>query len=415
MIKFSKFKLDNGLNVIVYPKKDSKIAIVNIMYNIGSRDEEEDKTGLAHLFEHLMFGGSKNIDNYDHALQKVGGTNNAYTNNDVTNYYSVLPASNIETSFWLESDRMCELSFNPKVLDIQKKVVIEEFKEGYLNKPYGELWPTLCELSYKVHPYKWPTIGKDISHIENVSMQDVKDFFYKFYRPNNAVLVVAGGVEEKEIKKLSEKWFGSIPSGEKYVRNISIEPNQESPRKVTLEKKVPLNAVYKSYHTVGRTHKDYYTTELYTNILGYGKSSRLYEELVKKKQYFSNIDIYMTSSFDPGLLIMGGKMNDGISFEKAEEAIENIIYDIQDNSVINEELEKAKNQTASHISFSEIDPLNVSQELAMGTILGDSNLINNESEKIKKVTTEDITKASKSVTLSNKCNTVYYKKQSDKP
>jgi len=412
MIEFQKLTLKNGLRVIIYPKKDTKVAIVNMMYDVGSRDEEENKTGFAHLFEHLMFGGSKNISNFDKALQRVGGSNNAYTSYDVTNYYSKLPASNIETAFWLESDRMLELSFDSKILEIQKKVVIEEYKETYLNKPYGDVWPTICEMCYGKHSYKWPTIGKDIKHIQNMKMQDVKDFFYKFYRPVNAILVIAGGVDAKEIEHLCKKWFDPIPSGEKYIRNIPKEPIQKAPNKKILKNNVPLNAIYKSYHTVERMHKDYYATDLYTNILGGGKSSRLYEELVKQKQYFITIDAHLTSSFDPGLLIIGGKMNDKISFEKAEKAIDEIITDLQTTLAKEKELKKVQNQTEASIDFSEIDVLNVAQELATWTLLGDTNLINTEIEKIRSVTAQDIKKIANSVTNKQKSNTLFYEKTS---
>ena len=287
MIAFKEFTLENGLQVIVHEDPTVQIAVMNILYDVGSRDEHPDKTGFAHLFEHLMFGGSKNIPNYDEPLQRVGGENNAFTNTDITNYYLTLPASNLETGFWLESDRMLSLSFDPKVLEVQQKVVIEEFKQRYLNQPYGDVWLKLRPLTYKVHPYKWATIGKEMSHIENATLQDVKDFFFRYYVPNNALMVVAGNVTIDQVKKLSEKWFGPIPRGIK-SRNMLTEPVQEEKRFLKVSAKVPANAFYKAYHMPGRFHNDYYAIDLLSDILSRGQSSRLYQQLVKKKEIFTS-------------------------------------------------------------------------------------------------------------------------------
>ncbi len=409
MIKFNEFDLDNGLKVIVYPNPSSSIVSLNIMYDVGSRDENENKTGFAHLFEHLMFGGSKNISNYDSILQTVGGINNAYTSFDVTNYYCLLPKSNIETAFWLESDRMLELSFNPKVLEIQKKVVTEEYKEG-LNRPYGDYWQNLCSLMYKKHPYKWPTIGLDISHVNNATMQDVKDFFYKFYRPNNAVLVVSGEINVDEVKKLSKKWFGQIPSGDKYVRNLPKEPILDKPRNLHFKRDVPMNAIYKAFHMPGRYDEKYYSADLLCNILGAGKSSRLYERLVNKKRYFNRIDSYVTGSIDTGLFIIAGYLNEGISFKEAENSIEEIIDELKSKLITNSELEKVKNQSEAYIVFSNMDMLNVSQELSMGCLNGNSNIINNELEKLISVSNNDIKNIANEITDFNRSGTLYYEK-----
>ena len=327
MIKFEKFTLENGLRVIFYPRS-TPIVGINIMYNIGSRDENEKKTGFAHLFEHLMFGGSKNISNYDKVLQNVGGINNAYTTSDITNYYCIVPASNIETALWLESDRMLELSFDPNVLKTQKKVVIEEFNEG-LNKPFGDYWKNLCSIMYKKHPYRWPTIGMDVSHIENATMKDVKNFFYKFYRPNNAIMVISGGISFEKVKRLSEKWFSKIPQGEFHKRNLPVEPIQLEPRKKVLKRKVPMNAIYKAYRMCEKYSVNYYPTDLLCGILGYGKSSRLYEKLVNERKLFSKINSYVSGCFDPGLLIIVGYMNEKVSFDEAEKAIDNEIELLQ--------------------------------------------------------------------------------------
>jgi predicted Zn-dependent peptidase len=302
MIQYNRFVLENGLRVLVHEDNSTPLAVVNIMYDAGARDENPEQTGFAHFFEHLMFGGSVNIPDYDEPLQKAGGENNAYTTNDLTNYYCQLPAQNIETAFWLESDRMLSLAFSKKSLEVQRKVVSEEFKEHYINKPYGDVWHKLRELAYKVHPYRWMTIGKELSHIENAKLDDVKQFFFKHYRPVNAILVVTGNVKTDDIKKLAEKWFGSIPAGEKYVRNLPEEPVQTEPRELTVHADVPLDALYKTWHIEGRLDKGYYVTEMITDILSGGGSSRLFQALVKEKQLFSQIDCHHFGSIDKGLV-----------------------------------------------------------------------------------------------------------------
>src|SRR6187399_385200 len=325
MIDFSEFKLENGLHVIVHEDPTVQIAVMNILYDVGSRDESEDKTGFAHLFEHLMFGGSVNIPNYDEPLQMVGGENNAFTSTDITNYYLTVPATNLETGFWLESDRMLSLSFDPKVLEVQRKVVVEEFKQRYLNQPYGDVWLKLRPLAYHTHSYQWATIGKEISHIENATMEDVKDFFFHHYVPNNAILVVAGKVTVDQVKKLSEKWFGGIPSREIKPRSIPPEPRQQEKRFVEVEAKVPANAFYKAWHMPGRFHKDYVAIDLLSDILSRGQSSRLYQQLVKEKEIFISISSFSMGTIDPGLLVVSGRVKDGISLEEADREVNDIL------------------------------------------------------------------------------------------
>ncbi|MCP3659646.1 MAG: insulinase family protein [Bacteroidetes bacterium] len=409
MIKYNKFTLNNGLRVIVYPDRDSNVVGINIMYDVGSRDEISNKTGFAHLFEHLMFGGSKNISNYDSILQKVGGINNAYTSFDVTNYYCLLPKGNIETALWLESDRMLELSFNPKVLDIQKKVVTEEYKEG-LNRPYGDYWRNLCSMMYKKHPYRWPTIGLHISHVNDATMDDVKSFFNKFYKPNNAVLVISGGITEDKIEGLVDKWFGDIKQGNEYIRKLPKEPILDKPRKMHFKRNIPSNAIYKAYHIPGRFEDNYYSVDLLCNILGAGKSSRLYENLVNKKRYFNRINSYVTGSVDTGLLIIAGFLNDKVTFEDVDSAINEIIDELKSHEISNSELEKVKNQSEAFINFSEMDMLNASQELAMGELNGNINFINEEIDKIRKVNIKDIKLAVNKFLNFNVCGTLYYEK-----
>src|SRR6476469_9325828 len=322
MINFERFVLDNGLRVLVHEDHSTPMAVLDVMYDVGSRDEDPNQTGFAHLFEHLMFGGSIHIPSYDEPLQMAGGDNNAYTTNDLTNYYIQIPAENLETAFWLESDRMLSLAFDEKSLDVQRKVVCEEFKEHYLNKPYGDVWHKMRELAYTKHPYRWMTIGKELSHVENASLQDVKDFFYKHYTPANAILSVAGNVTTAQVKLLAEKWFGDIPGGEKYKRDLPAEPVQKSPRKLAVKAKVPLDALYKCWHIYPRLDKRYYATDLITDLLSGGGSSRLFQSLVKEKQLFSNIECYHFGSVDAGLLAIEGKLVKGVKMEDAEQAVD---------------------------------------------------------------------------------------------
>ena len=410
MLTFSSFTLDNGLRVIVHEDPNSAIAVVNIMYDVGSRDEDTAKTGFAHLFEHLMFGGSQHIPTYDKALQQVGGDNNAYTTPDVTNYYCTLPAANLETAFWLESDRMLGLSFDPQVLAVQQKVVIEEFKERSLNQPYGDVWLKLFDLAYTQHPYRWPTIGKEVGHIENATMEMVKAFFHKFYVPNNAVLVVAGGIQYKEVKKLSKKWFAPISPGPTYQRALPQEPPQTSPRGLTVTADVPLNAIYKAYHGPGRLSPDYYAVALMTDIVGGGQSSRLYEQLVDTKQYFNAIGAYTTETIDPGLCIISGYLNNDVSFEAAEEAMQTVIATMQRGALTASELDKAKNQAESHRVFSGVDLVYRAQELAVATVLGDTNLVNSEAESIHKVTSAAVQRTAQRILHTDNCSTIYYQR-----
>src|SRR5688572_12230166 len=347
MIQFEKFILKNGLRVIVHEDKSTPMAVVDVMYDVGSRDESDTRTGFAHLFEHLMFGGSVNIPSYDEPLQMAGGENNAYTTHDITNYYTQLPAENLETAFWLESDRMLSLAFDENSLSVQRKVVCEEFKEHYINKPYGDVWHKMRELAYTTHPYRWMTIGKELSHVENAQLQDVKDFFFKHYTPANAVLSVAGNITVEQVKTLAEKWFEEIPSGQKYNRNLPQEPQQTNPRKLSIRSKVPLDALYKSWHIYSRLDKRYYTTDLITDLLSGGGSSRLFQSLVKEQQLFSNIECYHFGSVDQGLLAIEGKLIKGIKMEDAEQAVETELEKLKNDLISEAELQKVKNKTES--------------------------------------------------------------------
>lgn len=409
MIEFNEFTLDNGLRVIVHEDHTSPMAVLNVLYDVGSRDEEEAHTGFAHLFEHLMFSGSKNIPVYDEPLQRVGGENNAFTSPDITNYYLSVPAQNLETGFWLESDRMLELAFSDHGLEVQRKVVVEEFKQNYLNQPYGDVWLKLRPLAYKEHSYKWATIGKEISHIEEATMDIVKSFFRKHYSPSNAILVVAGNVTFEHAKELTEKWFGPIPAGEKYERRLKEEPRQTEARTLEISSDVPLSALYKAYHMPSRQHPDYHAVDLISDILGRGKSSRLYERLVKEQKLFNSITASVTGSVEPGLLIIQGKLNEGVDLQEANAAVEAIVQELIDNRVDEEELNKVKNQAETSIVFSEIELLNRAMNLAYSKLLGDANLINQEGEKVQAVTPDDIQRCAQEVLRQTNCSTLLYK------
>ena len=408
MIQFEKFTLTNGLRVIVHQDLSTPMAVMNIMYDVGARDEDPERTGFAHLFEHLMFGGSVNIPSYDEPLQMAGGENNAYTTNDLTNYYIQIPAENLETAFWLESDRMLSLAFGEKSLETQRKVVCEEFKEHYLTKPYGDVWHKMRELAYKKHPYRWMTIGKELSHIEMAQLEDVKNFFFKHYRPVNAVLVVAGNVTTEKVKTLAEKWFGDIPSGEMYKRNLPVEPEQTEERKQEIKANVPLDALYKCWHMPGRLDRRYYIIDLLTDILSGGGSSRLYQSLVKEKQLFSNIECHHFGSTDAGLVVVEGKLVKGVTMEEAEKAVEQELDKMKNELVSEAELQKVKNKTESMIAFEDMSVMSRANSLAYYEILGDASWMNFELEKYGSVTTEDILQESRAIFRNSNCNTIHY-------
>jgi zinc protease len=408
MIQFTEFTLDNGLRVLVHEDPTVQIAVLNILYDVGSRDERPDKTGFAHLFEHLMFGGSVNIPNYDEPLQKVGGENNAFTNTDITNYYLTVPAANIETGFWLESDRMLSLSFDPQALEVQRKVVVEEFKQRYLNQPYGDVWLKLRPLTYLTHPYQWATIGKEIHHIEDATLEDVRDFFFRFYAPNNAILVVAGNVTTDQVKKLSEKWFGPIPAQAVAKRNLPMEAPQTLKRFLEVDANVPASAFYKAYHMPGRFHPDYYAIDLLSDILSRGQSSRLYQKLVKEKEIFTSISSFVMGTIDPGLLVINGRVKDGVKLKDAENEVSVIVDEIVRSGATEEELEKVKHQAYSTLEFGEVEVMNRAMNLAFAKLSGDASIVNKEGADIKAVTLADVKRVGAQVLREEKSSVMYY-------
>lgn len=408
MIEFEKTTLDNGLKVIVHRDKSTPIVAMNIIYKVGSRDESPDKTGFAHLFEHLMFGGSVNIPKYDEPLQNAGGENNAFTNNDFTDYYLTLPKNNIETAFWLESDRMLSLAFSEKSLEVQRSVVIEEFKQNYLNQPYGDIYLLLKPLAFKKHPYRWNTIGKEISHIENATMQDVKSFYNKFYNPNNAILSIVGNVNPDEIYKLAEKWFGGIKSGDSINKSYAEEPNQNMDRELTVERPVPQNAIYMAWHMDKRNSLGFYAADLISDILSNGDSSRLYIRLVKEKIMFSDINAYVSGDLDKGLFIVSGKLINGTTVQEAEDAIDEELNKISVDLVSEEELQKVKNKIESGMIFSKLSILNKAMNLGYYEMMENAFLLEKENEKYKSVSRQILMQKAEEIFASGKKNKLIY-------
>lgn len=408
MVEFEKFRLENGLRVIVHKDEATPIVAINILYDVGARDEHPEKTGFAHLFEHLMFGGSVNIPKYDEPLERVGGENNAFTNNDITNYYLTLPQQNIETGFWLESDRMMSLAFTKKSLDVQRNVVIEEFRQSYLNQPYGDIWLLLRPLAYKVHPYQWATIGKDISHIANAGMEDVREFFSRFYSPDNAIMTISGNVNTDEIKKLCEKWFAPLKSGKTFKRNLPLEPEQTEHRKLSVERNVPFDVIYKAFKMAPRLDMEYYVADLLSDILSNGDSSRLYKELVKKQKLFSKINAYQLGHIDKGLFIITGELVKGVSFQNAENAVNSLLDEIKSDEIGEKELNKVKNKIEANFILSEINVLNKAMNLSFYELLGDASMLNKEVDIYKQITPHLLKQAANNIFRDINCSTLYY-------
>jgi len=411
MIAYQKFTLDNGLRVIVHEDQSTPLVAVNILYDVGSRDESPEMTGFAHLFEHLMFSGSENVADFDDVVQRAGGDSNAFTNNDITNFYTILPTQNVETALYLESDRMKALNINQKSLDIQKKVVVEEFKEVCTNTPYGDAWHMLSNLAYKTHSYNWPTIGKTIEHIEFAKLDDVQNFFKKHYAPSNAILVLSGNISGAKAKMLTEKWFGDIAVGSPYLRNLTKEPKQETMQKMVTKAKVPMDAIYLSFHVAERKHVDYYATDLLSDVICNGKSSRFYQSLFKEQKLFSYIDAYITGSSDPGLLVIEGKLSEDVDAEIAIAQVWKELEKIKENPIAAQELQKYKNKVESSLLFSESSILNKAFNLAYFESIGEIDLINNELALYASITTLDIHRLANEVLVPENSNVLIYEKK----
>lgn len=409
MIQVNRYTLANGLRIVHNEDDSTQMVALNLLYDVGARDEDPSHTGFAHLFEHLMFGGSLHIPDYDTPVQNAGGENNAWTNNDITNYYITLPHQNVETGFWLESDRMLSLDFSPKSLEVQRQVVIEEFKQRNLNQPYGDASHLLRELAYESHPYRWPTIGKEIAHIAQATLEEVKDFFFRFYAPNNAILAVTGHISFEETVRLAEKWFGPIPARNISPRQLPAEKPQTAVRHKTVERKVPVDAIYMAFHMSNRMHPDYYVYDMITDILSNGRSSRFIQSLVQEQKLFTSIDAYISGSLDEGLLHVTGKPVEGVSLEQAEEAIWKELEKMKTVPVSEQELEKVKNRYESEQIFNNINYLNVATNLAFFELTGKAEDINEEVGKYRAVTAEQIQATSARCFVPENCSILYYK------
>lgn len=409
MIQINRYTLANGLRIVHNEDDSTQMVALNLLYDVGARDEDPSHTGFAHLFEHLMFGGSLHIPDYDTPVQNAGGENNAWTNNDITNYYITLPHQNVETGFWLESDRMLSLDFSPKSLEVQRQVVIEEFKQRNLNQPYGDASHLLRELAYESHPYRWPTIGKEIAHIAQATLEEVKDFFFRFYAPNNAILAVTGHISFEETIRLAEKWFGPIPARNISPRQLPAEKPQTAVRRKTVERKVPVDAIYMAFHMSNRMHPDYYVYDMITDILSNGRSSRFIQSLVQEQKLFTSIDAYISGSLDEGLLHITGKPVEGVSLEQAEEAIWKELEKMKTVPVSEQELEKVKNRYESEQIFNNINYLNVATNLAFFELTGKAEDINEEVGKYRAVTAEQIQATSARCFVPENCSILYYK------
>lgn len=410
MIDFEKTTLSNGLTLLTHRDSSTSLVSVNILYNVGARDENPERTGFAHLFEHLMFGGSANIPSYDQVADSVGAENNAFTTNDITNYYITLPAQFLETALWLESDRMNLLDFSEKSLSVQKNVVTEEYRQRYLNQPYGDLWLMLRPLAYKVHPYRWCTIGKDIAHVQNATLNEVEDFFYRFYRPNNAIVAIAGNIEHAEVQQLVEKWFGGISRGADNKRCLPVEPEQTEARKEVVHRDVPASVIAKSYKMCNRLDPDYYVYDLISDILSNGKSSRMYNELVKNRRLFTKIDACITGDIDEGQFLVTGYIADGVSPETADQAIEEQLQAIATQPVDDLELQKVKNNVETTLLFSQYKSIDRAMRIAYFENLGDAAMANTETQLYDAVTPDRVMRVAQQAFQPQRCSTLYYLK-----
>lgn len=410
MLQINKHTLANGLKLVHNRDASTQMVALNVLYQVGARDEHPDHTGFAHLFEHLMFGGSQNIPDYDMPLQLAGGENNAWTNNDITNYYLTVPKQNVETGFWLESDRMLCLDFSSKSLEVQRGVVMEEFKQRCLNRPYGDTGHLLRPLVYKEHPYQWPTIGKELNHIAQATLQEVEDFFFSFYAPNNAILAVTGNITFEEAVRLAEKWFGPIPRRELKKRNLPAEPQQTEERRLTVERNVPIESLYMAFRMCDRMHPDYYAYDILSDILSNGRSSRLIQHLVHDRQIFSSIDAHISGSIDAGLFHITGKPANGVSLEDAEKAVWEELQIISNELIDEEELEKVKNKFESTQIFGNLNYLNVATNLAWFEMLSRAEDMDKEVENYRAVTSQQLMDVARKAFTRTNYSVLIYKK-----
>lgn len=408
-IDFERKVLNNGLTVIAHTDPETPMAVVNVLYKVGARDEKPHRTGLAHLFEHLMFSGSHHVSNFDMALQQAGGNNNAFTNNDLTNYYDILPAANLETALWLEADRMHTLALSDKAIQTQRSVVMEEFKENYLNQPYGDVWHLLRDMAFKTHPYRWPTIGYSLDHIEHTTEAELRSFYETYYQPGNAVLTVAGGKPVSELLGLAQRWFGDVPGKGLPGKQYPAEAQQTEPRRLEHQADVPVHAIYKVYHMPHRTDPGYYAADLLSDVLSSGTSARLQQRLVRQRSLFSSVNASISGSLDPGLFIVHGRLQEGVGLDEAEKALENELAKLTQEPVSAHELEKVKNKVASGFAYHTLNLMNRAYSLAYFEMLGDADGLNREKEQYLTLTATDLLEAARQMLVPENGSTLIYK------
>lgn len=409
--------LANGLRIVHHEDTTTQMVAVNLLYNVGARNEDAEHTGYAHLLEHLMFEGSVNIPNYDIHVQLAGGENNAWTNNDLTNYYITIPKSNVETAFWLESDRMLGLALTEQSVKVQKEVVIEEFKQQHLNRPYGDVQHLIRALAYKVHPYRWPTIGITPQHIEQATRDSIMQFYQRYYTPGNAILSVVGNISFDEVVQMAEKWFGTIenkamPSSTcRYIHTPLMEPEQKRMRRKTVYRHVPSDMLIMAFHMSDRYQQEYHVCDLITDILSAGQSSRLIQRLINTRKLFTSLDAYIQGSLDAGLLYIMGRLSDGVTFEEAEQAVWHELDTLKRVAVPDEELNKVRNRSESERTFNNISYLNRAINLAQLELIGQDPTLDDELTRYCSVTAEDIKHTSRKIFTKKNCSVLYYKKR----
>mgnify|MGYP002623030385 CR=1 FL=1 len=408
MIQFNKHTLANGLRLIHHYNAVTSMVAVNLLYNVGSSDENPNLTGLAHLMEHLMFSRTKHITKFDDVLSRVGGNSNAWTNIDVTDYYEELPASNLETALWLESERLLNLDLTEENIEIQKNVVIEEFKQRYLNQPYGDILHLTHGLAYKKHPYQWPTIGKDIETIKSFTHDDVAEFFHKHYSVDNAVMCISGNVDFDDTVRLVEKWFGDIEPRSRQARCLPQEPEQMEPRFIAHHSDVPNDMIFRTYHMCGRCHQDYQATDLLSDVLGNGTSSRFQKDLILGTDMFSEVSASVLGSRDPGLFYVKASLAPGVDFEKANAAIDKVLISLKNDGVTHNEVDKCVNKYISNRLFESVGYADKASLLSSHELLWGADGINTENDKYREIVPADIHRVASQVLRKENCSTIFY-------
>ena len=376
--------------MLVNRDPSSKLAAVNILYRVGARNESEDKTGFAHLFEHLMFRGTHNVPEFDIPVQMACGENNAFTNNDYTDFYITLPKENLSTALWLESDRMRGLNISEEACEVEKHVVIEEFKQRYLNQPYGDELLLLRDLCYKRHPYRWATIGITPEHIERATLEDVRSFYDLHYRPSRAILAISADLDEEEMFALVEHYFGDIEDMGGEIAAIEQEPEQTEARRLVVEREVPATDITIAFHMGDRMSRDFFLGDLTSDLLAGGESSRLVNRLIKDRSLFSSVNAYITGSIDAGLFIIKGRLMPTITESEAEEALWGELRDIMDGNISDYEMEKVKNKFEANMLMGEINVMNKALNLSFYEMTGDITLINREAEIYRTLSREEV-------------------------